>query len=349
MALPMTGLRPDLDDDLDGDVTNDTDPFDPRFDPGTDPLYDAHSFAGHADPPVDLPRAQAGAQPQHLLVSLFADYWLGRAEHLPSAALVALAGEFGVSATSARAALSRLARRGLLTSSKAGRNTFYGLTRRADRALQAGHARLASFGLEPAEPWDGTWVVVVFSVPEDRRDIRHALRTRLRWLGFAPLYDGVWVSPRPAVTAASAALRELGVDHATVLESLAPHPAPGDPGHPLAAWDLDALRAGYEEFAARFEPVRARVRGGQVSAAEALVTRTELRDAWRSFPALDPGLPASMLPACWPRDTAREVFADVYDALGPLAELRFRQVLAQASPPLAELARHTTMAAVFAT
>jgi phenylacetic acid degradation operon negative regulatory protein len=351
MALPMTRLRSEPSPgDLDGDVHH---PFDPPYDAADDrpddPLYDRHPFPDDAEPPVDLPRAQAGAQPQHLLVTLFADYWLGRPEHLPSAGLVALTGEFGVSATSARAALSRLARRGLLTSSKSGRNTFYGLTRKADRALQAGHARMASFGRMPAEPWDGTWVVVVFSVPEERRDIRHALRSRLRWLGFAPLYDGVWVSPRPAVAEASDAVRTLGVEHATVLESVAPHPAPGDPGHPLAAWDLDALRAGYEQFVARFEPVRARVHSGRVSAAEALVTRTEVREAWRSFPARDPGLPASMLPDCWPRDAAREIFADVYDELGPLAELRFRQVLADVSPPHAELARHTTTAMTVAT
>src|SRR5690349_22584660 len=90
---------------------------------------------------VDLPRAQTGAQPQHLIVTLFGDYWLERPEHLPSAGLVALAGEFGVSATSARAALSRLARRGLLTSSKSGRNTFYGLTGRAGRVLRSGQAQ----------------------------------------------------------------------------------------------------------------------------------------------------------------------------------------------------------------
>lgn len=40
---------------------------------------------------------------------------------------------------------------------------------------------------------------------------------------------------------------------------------------------------------------------------------------------------------------AREVFAEVYDALGPLGELRVRQVLAEFAPELAGLVRlHTT-------
>ncbi|HEY3240474.1 MAG TPA: hypothetical protein VGL92_12965, partial [Acidimicrobiia bacterium] len=54
--------------------------------------------------------------PRHLLLTLLGDYWFGRTEHLPSAALVRLLEEFGVSATAARTALSRLARRGLLES-----------------------------------------------------------------------------------------------------------------------------------------------------------------------------------------------------------------------------------------
>ena len=60
----------------------------------------------------DLPRSQVGSQPQHLLITLLGDYWFLRSEHIPSAALVELLGEFGISAVGSRAALSRLARRG---------------------------------------------------------------------------------------------------------------------------------------------------------------------------------------------------------------------------------------------
>src|SRR5690242_729440 len=74
----------------------------------------------------ELPRAQAGGRPQHLLVTMLGDYWFERREHLPSAALVDLLAEFDISEAGARAALSRLARRGLLESSKRGRHTAYG-------------------------------------------------------------------------------------------------------------------------------------------------------------------------------------------------------------------------------
>jgi len=290
---------------------------------------------------VSLPRTQTGANPQHLLVTLLGDYWWGRREHLPSSGLVALAGEFGITSTSARAALSRLARRGLLESSKDGRRTFYGLTPRAGQVLDEGLHRIMAFG-RADRPWDGSWVVVIFSVPEDQRDMRHVLRTKLRWLGFGPLYDGVWVSPRAGRDEVAEALCDLGVASATVLESRVVRAVGG--GDPLRAWDLDALQASYDEFVAEFGPLLDRVARGDVGGAEALVARTRVMDAWRGFPALDPELPEAVLPGGWPRREAQRIFARVYDVLGPLAEVRFQEILADHAPDLARRAHHLTTA-----
>ncbi len=289
--------------------------------------------------PVDLPRIQTGANPQHLIVTLLGDYWSGRKEHLPSAALVALANEFDITSTSARAALSRLARRGLLDSTRDGRRTFYGLTARAEKVLNEGFRRIVVFGLDD-RPWDGSWSLVIFSVPEDQRDVRHVLRTKLRWLGFAPLYDGAWVSPRADSDETTALLEELGVASATVLVGHVTHTVNG--GDPLSAWDLDELRSSYAQFISDFGPLLGRVDSGDMGAAEAMVARTRVMDVWRQFPNLDPELPEDVLPAGWPRREAQAIFARVYDALGPLAEMRFQQILGEHEPELAEHAHHLT-------
>ncbi|WP_375500025.1 PaaX family transcriptional regulator C-terminal domain-containing protein [uncultured Jatrophihabitans sp.] len=300
------------------------------------------SEPGHDEDEIQLPRSQTGAQPQHLIVTLFGDYWFGNTAHLPSSGLVALANDFGISATSARAALSRLARRGLLTSSKIGRRTFYGPTPRCVRVLEDGRQRIFSFGRDGLASWDGTWLVVVFSVPEEQRDVRHALRTRLRWLGFAPLYDGVWASPRGQADEVQAVLAECGVEQATVLRSTVITPELGSSSHPLAAWNLDQLATAYHDFIAEFTPLRTRVRRGRINASEALVERTAIMDTWRAFPNLDPELPPEVLPADWPRTAAYDLWAEVYDALTPLAALRFKQLLAEYAPELAELAHYDT-------
>lgn len=288
-----------------------------------------------------LPRMQAGGSPQHLLLTLLGDYWYGQRAALPSAALVALLGEFGITEVSARAALSRLARRGLLELSKSGRRTSYALSARAAQVLAEGIRHILSFGGQE-ETWSGMWTVAAFSVPEDHRDLRHNLRTRLGWLGFASLYDGMWVSPHERSSAAVEVLDELGIERATVFRAtLAGDSPPG--GSPIHAWNLDALRDLYLDLQAEYEPIRYRLRSGQIATSEALVIRTAFMDAWRNFPNLDPELPADLLPPRWPRAAARELFIELYDGLAWLAEKRVVQVVREYDEELAGLVRsHTT-------
>lgn len=289
------------------------------------------------DRDVDLPRMQTGGSPQHLLLTLLGDYWYGQRAALPSAALVALLGEFGITEVSARAALSRLARRGLLELSKVGRRTSYALSARAAEVLSEGSRHIMSFGTGEA-PWSGQWTVAAFSVPEDQRDLRHSLRTRLGWWGFASLYDGLWVSPHERVGEVTAVLADLGIDRASVFTAKLAEGSPAG-GHPISAWDLDALRATYERLLEEYEPVRKRWQSGKIGTAEALIARTALMDAWRNFPNLDPELPAVLLPPRWPRARARALFIELYDGLARLAEQRVVQVVGEFDQALASLVR----------
>ncbi|MFD9701808.1 PaaX family transcriptional regulator C-terminal domain-containing protein [Lentzea sp. NPDC059081] len=284
-----------------------------------------------------LPRQQHGGAPQHLLMTLYADYWLSTGGWASSAALVRLLAEFGITETSGRAALSRLSRRGMITVHRNGRRTFYGVEGAAAATLGDTVRKVLSFGV-PAEPWDRTWTTVAFSIPEEQREVRHQLRTRLRWLGFAPIFDGFWISPTASGDDTVHELDTLGVTSAVVLRT-------GGPvgGRPLTeAWNLDEVRELYEEFADTVSPLAAQVRAGRVTAAEALVRRTEVMDEWRTFRWKDPNLPHELLPGDWPRDTARALFAEVYDGLGPLAEHRVRQIVLEHDPDDIELVRHHT-------
>lgn len=294
-------------------------------------------------PEVDLPRRQRGTPPQHLLTTILGDYWWGRREGLPSAALVRLADEFRVTPLAARAALSRLVRRGLLEVERSGRRASYALTEKADQVLTEGIQRIVAFGTGGSS-WDGRWTVAVFSLPEQSRDLRHQLRTRLRWLGFAPLYDGMWVSAHDAGAAARRVLGELGVEQSTVLYA----EVVGGPGgrSPTAAWDLEELHGTYQDFIDTYAPLRERLAGGRVGPTEALVARTELMDTWRTLPSMDPELPAELLPGNWPMRDARAVFVEVYDDLGPLAEIRVRQIIGELDAGLAGLVRHHTTTSI---
>jgi phenylacetic acid degradation operon negative regulatory protein len=301
-----------------------------------DPLED--------DDGVPQPWASPGSvaqRPPRLLLTLLGDYWWQRTEPLPSAAIVALLAEFGVSDSAARAALSRLTRNGLLVTSRHGRRTYVQLSVRAADVLDDGGRRIFSFGRRPA-PWDGMWSLVAFSIPEEHRAARDELRKALRWLGFAPLYDGLWVSPRDHAGEVIERLKDLGITTATAFRATAlPLPAGAMPlgaaplDIPSRAWDLSGLAGRYEEFTTFARHLRDQTVAGQVSVADALVARTRVMNEWRAFPAMDPDLPDELLPAAWPRATARELFIACYDLLGPLATRRVRQIIARYSPDLA--------------
>ncbi|MCZ0997453.1 hypothetical protein O1M63_03880 [Streptomyces mirabilis] len=189
-------------------------------------------------------------------------------------------------------------------------------------------------------PWDGLWTTVVFSVPDEQRDLRHVIRRRLYFLGYAAVYDGVWMSPHADPGQTVELMESVGVRSATVLRSTLIHAQGG--GDPLAAWDLDAVRAAYVEFIREYTPLLDRVAGGQVGSAEALVARTTVKDVWREMVSTDPDLPANLLPDGWPGHRARAMFVQIYDTLGPLAEVRVRQLLAEQDPALVAQVGHRT-------
>src|ERR1700728_1712777 len=157
-------------------------------------------------------------RPPRLLLTLLGDYWWQRTEALPSAAIVALLAELGVSVSEARAALSRLTGNGVLVTSKSGRRTYSRLSSRAAAILDDGARRIFSFGAVN-QPWDGMWSLVAFSIPEDNRAARDALRKQLRWLGFAPLYDALWVSPRNHAAEVIGSLQDIGIGTATAFRA----------------------------------------------------------------------------------------------------------------------------------
>jgi phenylacetic acid degradation operon negative regulatory protein len=278
-------------------------------------------FPEEAAEPVRLPRRQAGNSPQGLTVTLLADYTLRTRAWLPSAAIVALLTEAGVSQAGARTAISRLARRGVLEGHRQGRRSSYRLTPAAAGFLSLGGSAIVSPA--GAEPWDGHWTVIAFSLPRDRAVQRRGFRTQLRWMGFAPLYDGLWVSPRELSGKATEQLTHFG---ATMTVFRSRFAGPGR--SPLDAWDVASIARTYESFVATWRPVLPRIDAGRIAGPEAVRTRTEVMDTYRRLPILDPGLPSSLLPPGWLREPARDLFAAIYDGLAEPAQNHVRAVAA---------------------
>jgi phenylacetic acid degradation operon negative regulatory protein len=224
----------------------------------------------------------------------------------------------------ARRALARSVTAGWLRTERHGRRSRVHLTAPTAEMLRSGAERIYSFG-EPWD-WDGNWLLVVLRVPEERREVRHQLRTRLAWAGFGSLGGGLWISPH--VEREHELHDAAGADSVAELVSFRARIGEvGEPAKVVAeAWDLDAVAAAYRDFIARF----GRLRPGSPQAI--FRAQTQLVHEWRKFPFLDPDLPADMLPAAWPRKRAHDLFGERHGQWHAAAQEYFAALEAASVP-----------------
>jgi DNA-binding transcriptional ArsR family regulator len=132
--------------------------------------------------------------PFALVFSLFGGYVLSRGVDIWTGSLIRALAPLGLSDRTVRTTISRMKHMGYLEGQRVGRHSFYRLT---DSGLREVHgARDLAFGPLGA-PWDGRWVLLTYSIPEDQRELRDSLRESLKAIGFGCLVPGVWISPHP--------------------------------------------------------------------------------------------------------------------------------------------------------
>ena len=253
-----------------------------------------------------------------LLLTVLGEYVLPRSGEVWQETLVAALCSLGYTEQAARQALQRSTRDGWLQTERRGRRSRLALTDASRELLATGAARIYSFG-RPWE-WDGRWLIVVLRVPEHRRAVRHQLRSRLAWAGLGSLGGGVWLTPHVEREAElTAAIREE--PDAEARSFVAELGAMGDPEDLIAdAWDVESVREQYQAFIDDFVRLRPSTPEG------CFRQQTLLVHAWRRFPFLDPDLPASVLPADWPRDRAHALFVERHERWQPAARAYFEQL-----------------------
>lgn len=252
-----------------------------------------------------------------LLFTVLGEYLRAPGAGLWTAGAVVALARLGVEERAARQALTRTARDGWLVAQRHGRRTRWELTPRAAEHFAASAESVYGRRRHPDDDWDGEWVLLATSVPEARRDLRHRLRTRLRWAGFGPLGQGVWISPRVgSEPAARQVLAELGLTGSAVSVVGRIGGLGSEYEVVNRAWDLGALARDYSTFVAEFaEPPR----GAAREPAAVFADLTRMVHRWREFVLRDPALPAELLPARWPGHGARDLFYRRHDADHPVA------------------------------
>ncbi|GAB3474845.1 PaaX family transcriptional regulator [Nocardiopsis coralliicola] len=255
-------------------------------------------------------------RPRSLIVSFFGTYGRTLGGWVSVAALIALMEDLGVDAQGVRSAVSRLKRRGLLTAERSGGAAGYRLSAEGLRILGDGDRRIFDPGAGGGGA-GGEWVLVVFSVPESERALRHRLRSRLTWLGFGTVAAGVRVAPAHLAGEARRAIAELGAGDRVQLFTGRWEDIAGGGEADAAAhwWDLPALAAMYRAYLAEYAPLLEQWRRSPGSGADAFAAHLQAVDEWRRMPFLDPGLPPHLLPAGWPGTRAAQVFTGLHTLL----------------------------------
>jgi phenylacetic acid degradation operon negative regulatory protein len=265
--------------------------------------------------------------PRSLLMTFFGAFLRGIGGWISVAALFSLMAGLELDEQAVRSAVSRLKRRGVIAPERRDGAAGYRLTEHGEAILEAGDARI--FGRDGGGR-AGEWILVVFSIPEERRALRHRLRTRLQWLGLGTVAAGVWIAPAHAEGEVARVVDELNVGgHVELFR-----------GRHLGAsaavadwWDLDAIAAEYRAYVEEWEPALARAAR---TPAQAFADHVRQLDAWRRIPFHDPGLPSSALPADWPGAHAWQVFRALDRRLSAAALRHVEaRVSRRAAPPRA--------------
>jgi phenylacetic acid degradation operon negative regulatory protein len=229
--------------------------------------------------------------------------------------LIALMADVDLDEQAVRSAVSRLKRRGVIAAERRGGAAGYRLTAHGLAILEAGDARI--FERPPNAPH--AWLLVLFSVPEAQRALRHRLRTRLAWLGLGTVGSAVWIGPAHVEPEVRDLAGELGVD----VQLVRAEHAGLEPLSAAAAgwWDLDTIAAEYRAYLEKWN--------GRRRATHAFADYLRQLDDWRRIPFHDPGLPPAALPDDWPGNAAWALFDELSQRLGPAA---LEHVQARAAP-----------------
>jgi phenylacetic acid degradation operon negative regulatory protein len=257
----------------------------------------------HADKPLRV---------WSLIVTIFGDVVMRRGvEVAPGpiwiSPLLALLERLRVDAGLARTSLSRLVAGGVLEREKAGRNTFYRLTRSS--AEEFARAADTIYGRRRIAPADSFRLALI-----DRCSDRSRARAALEGSGFRFFNPTTALAPWNEATPAPEGVVEARARADGAIVDLA-----------RELWKVEELQAAYRDFVARFGGFGA----ATWSPGDAIVARVVAVHRMRRIVLRDPGLPTAALPTDWAGDAARELFARLLEAVAEaseawLEEQRFR-------------------------
>src|SRR3981081_4192183 len=245
--------------------------------------------ADSADQPAAAGRPQVSAgSARSLLLTVLGELVMPNSDTAWTASLLYVLTGLGIEEQTARQAIARGAAAGWITPHRRGREVQWELTAEGRRLIGSGRARVYSMGAYRA--WDGNWLIVLVSIPQAHRAVRKKLYGALSWEGFGNPTPGVWLSPHlDRQAGAQQIVNGSGLRDSPLLFAGASLPVGLREDEIVArAWDLEGVRAEYEQLIVRYS-------GRRPAPGDALLfAHVQLVNEWQRFPFLDPQLPEAL-------------------------------------------------------
>ena len=248
------------------------------------------------------PLAQGSAR--SLLITILGELVWPSGEPVWTSTLVYILTRLGVEEKTARQAVARASASGWITGERQGREVKWRLSEKLTRIFETGSARVYSLS-DPFRGWDGTWLAVAITVPQSHRDARRRLYAGLTWAGLGNPAPGLWLTPHAErADEVGRLIGGLGLkEHTFAFVGQADSIGISQTEIVERGWDLDSLRAHYEQVWAAIGNLDSA--GGD----ETLLTHVRMISEWQELPRTDPQLPEALLPDWIGRRVARRIEA----------------------------------------
>lgn len=262
-----------------------------------------------------------------MIFTIYGDYIRHYGNKIWIGSLIRLLKEFGHNEQSVRVSVSRMMKQGWIDSEKKGNKSYYFLTPRGLARMEEAAVRI--FKLMPNE-WDGKWRMLMYSIPEDKRQIRDELRKELLWSGFGSFSNSCWISPNNLEKEVNVLIEKYEVQPYVdffVSDYKGPQE---DKSLVEKSWPLQEIESKYQEFISTYSEQyivhQSMIAQGQLTDEECFVERTKLVHEYRKFLFTDPGLPRELLPKVWNGHHAALLFEQYYKLLAQSASQFFEKV-----------------------
>ncbi|MBZ5751884.1 MULTISPECIES: phenylacetic acid degradation operon negative regulatory protein PaaX [Metabacillus] len=268
-----------------------------------------------------------GANTQSMIFTIYGDYIRNYGNKIWIGSLIRLLKEFGHNEQGVRVAISRMVKQGWIQSEKQGNKSYYFLTDRGVNRIEEAANRI--YKMNPSE-WDGKWRILMYTIPEEKRQIRDELRQELLWSGFGSFSNSCWISPNNLEKEVKLLIEKYDISE-YVDFFVSDYIGPKDNQSLMEkSWPLEEIKSKYEEFISKYSKQfivhQSVISRGEMSDSECFVERTKLIHEYRKFLFIDPGLPKELLPPMWSGDHATLLFSQYYKILAEPASRFFEDV-----------------------